>query len=615
MAAACLVLCTAPASAQRACIETDAPTTGELIELASCFQATGQAVQALDVLDTAAGQAEDAAALVAIYVRQGQVLSSLGQYRDALRSLSAGMELAPDAPAEQVAALLNELGGAYMATGEPLSGLAAFADSYRMATAASLHGVTSGINLVRALAETSPAADYLERLDGLRVGALALPSSTGKAAALLGLAALYRELGPDPRAEDEYQVRAFELASAALELSNELDDARLVSFAYGELGEWYAAHRRNERALSFARQATLTAQRSGLSDAAYRWEWLSGRVLRALGRDADALTAYRAAIQTLSASQSALVTSERGFRDDILPLYSQYSDLMLARSADLSGSARRDVLVEVQVTLEGLRLAEVLNYFENQCVVPEVYGLEAGQSDAAVVIYPVLFDDRAELLVRAGGDLYQVTVDVGLAELTATVRALRDAIEDSSSGSAYLEPARRVYGWLIEPLMPVIEAAEPEALIIVPDGPLRTIPLGVLHDGSRFLVERYALGTTPGLSLVEDAAAAPPNRVLASGIVEAVQGFAPLPFVAEELATIAEQYPAEVYVDDAFLSATLQREVLEGGYAIVHMATHAQFQSDYERSFLLSYDDLITMDELEDMVGSQRFSDRPVSRR
>jgi CHAT domain-containing protein len=42
------------------------------------------------------------------------------------------------------------------------------------------------------------------------------------------------------------------------------------------------------------------------------------------------------------------------------------------------------------------------------------------------------------------------------------------------------------------------------------------------------------------------------------------------------------------------------------------MATHAQIESDYRRSFLLAHDDLITMDELEDTIGSQRFSDRPV---
>ena len=44
----------------------------------------------------------------------------------------------------------------------------------------------------------------------------------------------------------------------------------------------------------------------------------------------------------------------------------------------------------------------------------------------------------------------------------------------------------------------------------------------------------------------------------------------------------------------------------------MHLATHAQFDADYKRSFLLTHDDLITMDELEDVMSGQRYSARPV---
>jgi CHAT domain-containing protein len=60
------------------------------------------------------------------------------------------------------------------------------------------------------------------------------------------------------------------------------------------------------------------------------------------------------------------------------------------------------------------------------------------------------------------------------------------------------------------------------------------------------------------------------------------------------------------------VTATLEREIVAGGYSVVHMATHAQFESDYRRSFLLAHDDVITMDQLEDVMGSQRFTDHPV---
>ena len=100
--------------------------------------------------------------------------------------------------------------------------------------------------------------------------------------------------------------------------------------------------------------------------------------------------------------------------------------------------------------------------------------------------------------------------------------------------------------------------------------------------------------------------------MLVGGLIAPTRGFAGLPFVAEELRSIEQTFPARVYADDAFVTATLEREILAGGYSVVHMATHAQFESDYRRSFLLAYDDVITMDDLEDVMGSQRFSANPV---
>ena len=150
--------------------------------------------------------------------------------------------------------------------------------------------------------------------------------------------------------------------------------------------------------------------------------------------------------------------------------------------------------------------------------------------------------------------------------------------------------------------------------MIVPDGPLRTIPLAVLHDGERFLVERYALATTPGLSLVGVATAEPISRVLAQRAHRARRrGFAG-PAVRRGGASKASSstFPSRTYADEAFVTATLEREIVAGGYSIVHMATHARFEADYRRSFLLAFDDVITMDRLEDVMGSQRFTDRPV---
>jgi CHAT domain-containing protein len=592
-------------------------TVEQLVRAADCHQASGQALRALDALDAALRLASDAdpdnvAATITIHARLGQVHAALGDYASAIDALERGIALAATAQRSGDAApLLNDLGRAYMVNDEPLRGLAAFADSARVAATAPLR-LTAALNLARARSEAGTSDNLLGQLEQIGADALTLQDSEAKASILLGLAELHRDLAPRSAARERHSQLALDASRRALELTRALGDSRLSSYAYGELGAAYELRGELEPALTATRQAVLAAQTEVANDSLYRWEWQAGRLLRRQGNSAQALASYRAAIDTLGKTRAWVATSRRGFQEDVLPLYEEYADLMLAGTRGLPAEAADGALREVQQTLEQLRVAEVRNYFENQCAVPGASDPAQRQAGDTLVIYPMLFDDRAELLVNARGRLSQFTVDVSLAELTNEIRLLREAIENAESGDAYLEAARRVYAWLIEPLEPLLAEAAPKTLVIVPDGPLRTIPLAVLHDGQRFLVERYALATTPGLSLVGAASAEPITRVLLNGITAPVQGFPPLPFVAEELESIKNTFPSRTYADDAFVTATLEREIVAGGYSIVHMATHARFEADYRRSFLLAFDDVITMDRLEDVMGSQRFTDRPV---
>ncbi len=505
------------------------------------------------------------------------------------------------------AAVLNDLGGAYLANDEPLLGLAAFADSARLAPAGTPLAATAAVNALRALHENGGTTEVATRLAAVQVTVEALAPTARKAELLLALGELERELGGSGGARSGNAG----VAQQALTLAEGGNDIGLVAAAYGELALERSAAGARADALDYTRRAALLAQRAGLRAQQYRFEWQLGRLLREAGRADDAVLAYSAAVATLDSTTVAAATTRRGFRRDVLPLYEEYADLMLAATRGKSGDEVTATLRLVQRHIEALRLAEVRNYFENQCSVPDS-ALVAPAAERTVVIYPMLFADRLELLVSTAADLRQVTVDVGAAELTAVVNLLRNGIERGDTGNAYLPHARALYDWIVAPLGELLAAAEPSTLVFVPDGPLRTIPLAVLHDGERFLIERYALATTPGLSLVGAANARPVNRVLVNGLIEPAQGFAGLPFVAEELRSIEQAFPARVYADDEFVTATLEREIVTGGYSIVHMATHAQFEADYRRSFLLTRDDVITMDKLEDIMASQRFTDRPV---
>ena len=90
-------------------------------------------------------------------------------------------------------------------------------------------------------------------------------------------------------------------------------------------------------------------------------------------------------------------------------------------------------------------------------------------------------------------------------------------------------------------------------------------------------------------------------------MTEAVQGFPPLPYVASELATLQRLYSAEVLLNQRFLLPSMDKELQEKPFSIVHIASHGQFDSDVKKTLVLTFDDKLTMDRLEQTVGQLRF--------
>ncbi len=172
----------------------------------------------------------------------------------------------------------------------------------------------------------------------------------------------------------------------------------------------------------------------------------------------------------------------------------------------------------------------------------------------------------------------------------------------------YLPHAQQLYDWLIRPLEEDLSRLNVDTLVVVPDGPLRTIPMSALHDGKPFLISRFAVATSPGLDLTDPQ---PINRatvsLLSSGLTKAVQGFPALPHVAEEISHIRSLFKGEQLLDKEFVASRLEAELKDGRYSILHIATHGQFATEVNQSFLLTFDDRLTVTDLEQLVGVFRF--------
>jgi CHAT domain-containing protein len=136
--------------------------------------------------------------------------------------------------------------------------------------------------------------------------------------------------------------------------------------------------------------------------------------------------------------------------------------------------------------------------------------------------------------------------------------------------------------------------------------------MAALHDGNDFLIAKYAVAVSPGLSLSlggNDPAAVSRSarRVLASGLSEATQGFAPLPNVERELESIQQLYGATKLINQDFKVPTFSRELAPTAapadeYSIVHIASHGVFAADVADTFVVTYDGKLDLTSLERLL-------------
>jgi len=195
--------------------------------------------------------------------------------------------------------------------------------------------------------------------------------------------------------------------------------------------------------------------------------------------------------------------------------------------------------------------------------------------------------------------------------------------------------------WLLEPFERVFEEQRTSTLIVVPEGTLRLVPMHALHDGKRYAIERFAIGTVTGLTMTNASprASGGPETLVAgmsipgpvvdklpSGIVESIVGTRgaqsvsrdalretlSLPGVKEEVVSVARLTGGRMMLDEAFTARAFQGEAGSGDYRIVHIASHGVFGGSADTSFIMAYDDVLSMRDLQSLLHGERFRRKPM---
>ena len=413
--------------------------------------------------------------------------------------------------------------------------------------------------------------------------------------------------------------------ATAVQQAKTLNDPRTLSEALGNLGTLYEKTQQWSESQNLTQQALLLSQATDASELSYRWQWQLGRVLcrGALpcpaGNDVNsAIAAYTAAFDTLQSIRRDLVAVNTDvqftFQESVEPVYRQLANLLLQSQGDREASPAN--LQQARTVLEALRLAELDDFLQVACQGGSL------QIDRVIdrldltsaVIYPIILDDRLEVILKLPGqaDLYHYPpVRLPRQKIEATLADLQSHLQDESNFEDVENEAGEVYKWLVRPAHDRLAASGIKTLVFVLDGPFRNIPMAVLYDGEKYLVEKYATSLVLGLQVREPK---PLQRqalkVLGASLTDPPAEFARtygrLDNVNPELDQIKTQGVASTFLrDQAFTKEKFKQTVESDRFSVVHLATHGQFGDSRKSTYLLTADGAIYMDDLGEVFRSR----------
>ncbi|VAX07146.1 hypothetical protein MNBD_GAMMA26-1424 [hydrothermal vent metagenome] len=597
-----------------------------LLRQGDAYRVLGRLQHAVQVLKAALAvvrSAKDVPYGAAVLASLGETYGYIGAKEKAEEHLLEAVRLGREEGNDGVAIVaLNGLGNLLGSAGNLDGALAAYGEGAALAeqTKERLLLAKTAVNVARMLLKAGRVAPSEGWLQRALVAVVEIANSHSKAFVLLNAGRLAEVLHGQLKDEDGVWLqRAHDALRDAESVARSIGDQLAVSFALGFLGQLYEHRQRHDDAMQLTEEAMFAAQQADAPEILYRWQWQIGRLMETRGDQQGALAAYRDAVTSLQAVRGDFAFYYGGalpsFRQTAEPLYLRLADLLLRNAANTTDREQQQgYLVEARAAIERLKVAELQDFFQDDCVTEfqaRSTGLDAIAEHTAI-LYPILLDDRTELLLSLADGIKQVVVPVSREVMTQEIRQFRRGLENRIS-LKYLASARKLYEWLIKPIVADLEAHSVATLVVVPDGPLRTIPMAALYDGRQYLINRYAVGTTPGLTLTDPR---PLERqgltLLLTGLTEPVQGFSGLPNVGKELDEIASMHSSQMLKNQDYLLKTIEKELTENHYSVVHIASHGQFKGDPNESFLLTYDSRMTMNHLQQFMGLTQYRDRPV---
>ena len=623
------------------------------------YQAEQNLLQAQSSAQTLAQQAKAAGELGAIYVR-------LHRYSEARSLLDKAYQQSEGSEKAQYA---NWLGNLYSSEHENKQAQDYYTRAAQLAGDNTALSFRIRLNLARNLAAT----EHLNELQKISDQLDLFSNAEEKVQLYLNLGEQARMLGDE----------GVSLAYYAFDKANTLASSpRLQAESFDALASLYEDQKRYDESLRLTWQALALMQNAQERDVLFSLEWRQGRLLRQNKQTQSARAAYQRAVEHLEMiRQDIPVDYQNGkssFRETLEPVYLGLADLLLEQAKQETGELQQQHLKTARDTVELIKQTELEDFLGGRCTVENARreNIE-DMDDKTAIIYPIILPQRLEILVSTKKGLSQFVVPVEASVFNSQVQKMARNLRNRMPSNA-----SKLYNWLVTPTENLLQEQNIETLVFVPDGSLRLLPMSALFDGKHYLIEKYAVATSPGLTLfdpkpvqrkkfstlllgmsnpgsvveklpppvvggfihVEDieteketASTETDNSrnliekgrglrelvkknhgdiaqlMRSAEFIAGVREQLKLPGVKQEVSALSEQLSINtLLLDDNFTLAHFKEEVMLSPYAIVHIASHGVFGSSAENSFLMSYDDLLHINELEMLLKTDKFLKEPV---
>ncbi len=454
-----------------------------------------------------------------------------------------------------------------------------------------------------------------------------------------------------------------ESLATAIQQARSIEDKRSEAYALGALGELYLKTEDIANAQKLTEQALIQAQAIKAKDIVYLWQWQLGQILKIKGDITGAIAFYTEAVNTLKFLRNDLIALnpdvQFSFRDNVEPVYRQLVDLLLQPVGERGGqgdkgtrgqggaisgageelpiphypfpithsqfSVSQDNLKQARNVIEALQLSELENFFREACLQEKPKQIDdvVDKIDStAAVIYPIILKDRIEIILKLPNQsqLSHYTTDKEAKKVEITLDKLGQYLKEPDRINDVQKLSQQLYKWLIQPLEVDLAKMNINTLVFVLDGSLRNIPMGILYDEKQkeYLIEKYAIALAPGLQLIDPKPLQQRElSVLIAGVSEQrkIEGrsFPPLNNVIVELEKIHSAIPKnQELINRTFTKTNVQNQMKEAPFSVVHIATHGEFSSNAEKTFILTWEQLLKVKDFDNLLRLRNTSDRAI---